>query len=203
MYPRPDGLAGHHRRAIAGRSTAINIAAGHPNWCFAACAFPRQHAAGEGPASRSRRNGWGRAHSIIACVSSPSAERAIERLARAKARVAFGAPALRNSGAVRQAIGQRVAISAVRGWSRCRRRGRWTGPPTARRRRATPSHRQIVRARNGGRILDRAIQIHGGSRMSQDFFLAALRGDAVPAHRRRPGRGASRGFGKAEIAKVV
>ncbi len=116
------------------------------------------------------RLGPGRIHHCMRFIGL--AERAIEAMCRrAKARVAFGAP-LAEKGAVRQAIGQSrcdveqarlVTLNAAATMDRL-------GPKAARHEIAVA---KIVVPETVGRILDRAIQVHGGAGLSQDHFLAA------------------------------
>jgi acyl-CoA dehydrogenase len=116
------------------------------------------------------RLGPGRIHHCMRFIGL--AERAIEAMCRrAKARVAFGAP-LAEQGAVRQAIGQSrcdveqarmVTLKAATTMDR-------HGSKAARHEIAVA---KIVVPETVGRILDRAIQVHGGAGLSQDHFLAA------------------------------
>jgi acyl-CoA dehydrogenase len=116
------------------------------------------------------RLGPGRIHHCMRFIRL--AERAIEAMCRrAKARIAFGAP-LAELGAVRQAIGQSrceteqarlVTLKAAATMDR-------HGSKTARNEIAVA---KIVVPETVGRILDRAIQVHGGAGLSQDHFLAA------------------------------
>jgi acyl-CoA dehydrogenase len=116
------------------------------------------------------RLGPGRIHHCMRFIGL--AERAIEAMCRrAKARVAFGAP-LAELGAVRQAIGQsRCEVEQARlvtlkaAWNIDR-----FGSKAARNDIAIA---KVVVPETVGRILDRAIQVHGGAGLSQDFFLAA------------------------------
>ena len=116
------------------------------------------------------RLGRGRIHHCMRFIGL--AERAIEAMCRrAKARVAFGSP-LSELGAVRQAIGQsRCDIEQAR---LVTLKAAWTidqfGPKAARKEIAIA---KIVVPETVGRIVDRAIQVHGGAGLSQDFFLAA------------------------------
>jgi acyl-CoA dehydrogenase len=116
------------------------------------------------------RLGPGRIHHCMRFVGL--AERAIEEMCqRAKARIAFGAP-LAELGAVRQAIGQSrcdveqarlVTLKAAAAIDAA-------GAKAARHEIAIA---KIVVPETVGRILDRAIQVHGGAGLSQDRFLAA------------------------------
>ena len=115
------------------------------------------------------RLGPGRIHHCMRFIGL--AERAIEAMCRrAKSRVAFGAP-LAEQGAVRQAIGQSrcdveqarlVTLKAAATMDRL-------GNKAARNEIAIA---KIVVPETVGRILDRAIQVHGGAGLSQDHFLA-------------------------------
>ena len=115
------------------------------------------------------RLGPGRIHHCMRFIGL--AERAIEAMCRrAQSRRAFGA-ALAELGAVRQAIGQsRCDLEQARlvtlkaAWSMDRH-----GSKAARNEIAIA---KIVVPTTVGQILDRAIQIHGGAGLSQDFFLA-------------------------------
>lgn len=116
------------------------------------------------------RLGPGRIHHCMRFIGL--AERAIEAMCRrAKARIAFGAP-LAEQGAIRQAIGQSrcdveqarlVTLKAAAMMDRL-------GPKAARNDIAVA---KIVVPETAGRIIDRAIQVHGGAGLSQDHFLAA------------------------------
>jgi acyl-CoA dehydrogenase len=115
------------------------------------------------------RLGPGRIHHCMRFLGL--AERAIEAMCRrAQSRRAFGG-ALAEMGAVRQAIGQsRCDLEQARlvtlkaAWSMDRH-----GAKAARNDIAIA---KIVVPTTVGQILDRAIQIHGGAGLSQDFFLA-------------------------------
>ncbi|TPQ50900.1 acyl-CoA dehydrogenase [Prosthecomicrobium hirschii] len=115
------------------------------------------------------RLGPGRIHHCMRFIGL--AERALESMCqRAKSRVAFGS-ALADMGAVRQAIGQsRCDIEQARlvtlkaAWAMDR-----LGNKAARNDIAIA---KIVVPTITGAVIDRAIQIHGGAGVSQDFFLA-------------------------------
>ena len=115
------------------------------------------------------RLGPGRIHHCMRFIGL--AERAIEAMcARAKSRRAFGST-LAEMGAVRQAIGQsRCDLEQARlmtlnaAWMMDQ-----VGAKAARNEIAMA---KVVVPTTVGRILDRAIQIHGGAGLSGDFFLA-------------------------------
>lgn len=115
------------------------------------------------------RLGPGRIHHCMRFIGL--AERALEIMcARARERVAFGS-ALAEMGAVRQAIGQsRCDIEQAR---LVTLKAAWTmdrlGNKAARREIAVA---KIVVPTTAGAVIDRAIQVHGGAGLSQDFFLA-------------------------------
>lgn len=115
------------------------------------------------------RLGPGRIHHCMRFIGL--AERAIEIMcARAKSRAAFGS-SLAGMGAVRQAIGQsRCDIEQARlvtlkaAWMMDK-----VGNKAARNDIAVA---KIVVPTIAGAVIDRAIQVHGGAGLSQDFFLA-------------------------------
>lgn len=115
------------------------------------------------------RLGPGRIHHCMRFIGL--AERALEIMcARARERVAFGS-ALAEMGAVRQAIGQsRCDIEQAR---LVTLKAAWTmdrlGNKAARSEIAVA---KIVVPTTAGAVIDRAIQVHGGAGLSQDFFLA-------------------------------
>jgi acyl-CoA dehydrogenase len=99
------------------------------------------------------------------------AERALESMcARAKARVAFGST-LAEMGAVRQAIGQsRCDIEQARLMTL---KAAWM-MDTVGNKAARPEIAivKVIVPSMAGAVIDRAIQVHGGAGLSQDFFLA-------------------------------
>lgn len=115
------------------------------------------------------RLGPGRIHHCMRFVGL--AERALELMCRrAGSRVAFGS-SLAQMGGVRQAIGQSrceieqarlVTLNAASAMDRL-------GNKAARNEIAVA---KIVVPTLAGRVIDRAIQVHGGGGLSQDFFLA-------------------------------
>lgn len=115
------------------------------------------------------RLGPGRIHHCMRFIGL--AERALEIMCqRAKSRVAFGS-SLAEMGAVRQAIGQsRCDIEQMRlvtlkaAWMMDK-----VGNKAARNEIAIA---KIVVPETAGKVIDRAIQVHGGAGLSQDFFLA-------------------------------
>jgi acyl-CoA dehydrogenase len=115
------------------------------------------------------RLGPGRIHHCMRFIGL--AERALEIMcARAKSRVAFGS-SLAEMGAVRQAIGQsRCDIEQAR---LITLKAAWmmdtAGNKAARNEIAIA---KIVVPTMAGAVIDRAIQVHGGAGLSQDFFLA-------------------------------
>jgi len=115
------------------------------------------------------RLGPGRIHHCMRFIGL--AERAIEAMcARAKSRRAFGS-ALAEMGAVRQTIGQsRCDLEQARLMTL---KAAWmmdqVGAKAARNEIAMA---KVVVPTAVGRILDRAIQVHGGAGLSSDFFLA-------------------------------
>ncbi len=115
------------------------------------------------------RLGPGRIHHCMRFIGL--AERAVEIMCRrAKSRHAFGS-SLAEMGAVRQAIGQsRCDIEQMR---LVTLKAAWTmdrlGNKAARNEIAIA---KIVVPETAGKVIDRAIQVHGGGGLSQDFFLA-------------------------------
>lgn len=115
------------------------------------------------------RLGPGRIHHCMRFIGL--AERALEIMCeRARSRSAFGS-SLAEMGAVRQAIGQsRCDIEQAR---LVTLKAAWTmdrlGNKAARNEIAVA---KIVVPETAGRVIDRAIQVHGGAGLSQDFFLA-------------------------------
>jgi acyl-CoA dehydrogenase len=115
------------------------------------------------------RLGPGRIHHCMRFIGL--AERALESMcARAKARVAFGST-LAEMGAVRQAIGQsRCDIEQARLMTL---KAAWmmdtAGNKAAR---AEIAIVKVIVPTMAGAVIDRAIQVHGGAGLSQDFFLA-------------------------------
>jgi acyl-CoA dehydrogenase len=115
------------------------------------------------------RLGPGRIHHCMRFIGL--AERALEIMcSRAKSRVAFGS-SLAEMGAVRQAIGQsRCDIEQAR---LITLKAAWmmdtAGNKAARNEIAIA---KIVVPTMAGAVIDRAIQVHGGAGLSQDFFLA-------------------------------
>ena len=115
------------------------------------------------------RLGPGRIHHCMRFIGL--AERALESMcARAKARVAFGST-LAEMGAVRQAIGQsRCDIEQARLMTL---KAAWmmdtVGNKSAR---AEIAIVKVIVPSMAGAVIDRAIQVHGGAGLSQDFFLA-------------------------------
>jgi acyl-CoA dehydrogenase len=115
------------------------------------------------------RLGPGRIHHCMRFIGL--AERALESMCvRAKQRTAFRS-SLADMGAIRQAIGQsRCDIEQARLMTL---KAAWTmdamGNKAARREIAIA---KIVVPTMAGTVIDRAIQVHGGAGLSQDFFLA-------------------------------
>ena len=115
------------------------------------------------------RLGPGRIHHCMRFIGL--AERALESMCmRAKARVAFGST-LADMGAVRQAIGQsRCDIEQARLMTL---KAAWmmdtVGNKAAR---AEIAIVKVIVPSMAGAVIDRAIQVHGGAGLSQDFFLA-------------------------------
>jgi len=115
------------------------------------------------------RLGPGRIHHCMRFIGL--AERALESMcARAKARVAFGT-SLAEMGAVRQAIGQsRCDIEQARLMTL---KAAWmmdtVGNKAAR---AEIAIVKVIVPTMAGAVIDRAIKVHGGAGLSQDFFLA-------------------------------
>jgi acyl-CoA dehydrogenase len=115
------------------------------------------------------RLGPGRIHHCMRFIGL--AERALDSMcARAKARVAFGS-SLAEMGAVRQAIGQsRCDIEQARLMTL---KAAWmmdtVGNKAAR---AEIAIVKVIVPTMAGTVIDRAIQVHGGAGLSQDFFLA-------------------------------
>jgi acyl-CoA dehydrogenase len=115
------------------------------------------------------RLGPGRIHHCMRFIGL--AERALESLCRrATKRIAFGS-ALSDMGAIRQTIGQsRCDIEQAR---LITLKAAWmmdtVGNKAAR---AEIAIAKIVAPTMAGAVIDRAIQVHGGAGLSQDFFLA-------------------------------
>jgi acyl-CoA dehydrogenase len=115
------------------------------------------------------RLGPGRIHHCMRFIGL--AERALESMcARAKGRVAFGT-SLAEMGAIRQAIGQsRCDIEQARLMTL---KAAWmmdtVGNKAAR---AEIAIVKVIVPTMAGAVIDRAIQVHGGAGLSQDFFLA-------------------------------
>jgi acyl-CoA dehydrogenase len=115
------------------------------------------------------RLGPGRIHHCMRFIGL--AERALDSMcARAKNRVAFGS-SLAEMGAVRQAIGQsRCDIEQARLMTL---KAAWmmdtVGNKAAR---AEIAIVKVIVPTMAGTVIDRAIQVHGGAGLSQDFFLA-------------------------------
>ena len=115
------------------------------------------------------RLGPGRIHHCMRFIGL--AERALESMCRrAKQRVAFGS-ALADMGAVRQSIGQsRCDIEQARLMTL---KAAWmmdtVGNKAARTEIAIV---KVIVPSMAGTVIDRAIQVHGGAGLSQDFFLA-------------------------------
>ena len=115
------------------------------------------------------RLGPGRIHHCMRFIGL--AERALESMCRrAKQRVAFGS-ALADMGAVRQSIGQsRCDIEQARLMTL---KAAWmmdtVGNKAAR---AEIAIVKVIVPSMAGTVIDRAIQVHGGAGLSQDFFLA-------------------------------
>jgi len=115
------------------------------------------------------RLGPGRIHHCMRFIGL--AERALEIMCeRAKSRTAFGS-SFAEMGAIRQAIGQsRCDIEQAR---LVTLKAAWTmdrlGNKAARNEIAVA---KIVVPETAGKVIDRAIQVHGGAGLSQDFFLA-------------------------------
>jgi len=115
------------------------------------------------------RLGPGRIHHCMRLVGV--AERALEAMcARAKARVAFGKP-LAEQGMVRDAIARsRIAIDQARLLTMAAARAMDTvGNKEAR---GLIAMIKVVAPNVALEVIDRAIQVHGGAGVSQDFFLA-------------------------------
>ena len=146
---------------------------GHAELVFRAVRVPASNmllGEGRGFEIAQSRLGPGRIHHCMRFIGL--AERAIEATCRrAKARVAFGAP-LAEQGAVRQAIGQsrcdieQARLVTLKAAATMDRLG-------AKAARGEIAVAKIVVPETVGRILDRAIQVHGGAGLSQDHFLAA------------------------------
>jgi acyl-CoA dehydrogenase len=115
------------------------------------------------------RLGPGRIHHCMRFIGL--AERALQSMcARAKQRVAFGS-SLAEMGAIRQAIGQsRCDIEQARLMTL---KAAWlmdtVGNKAAR---AEIAIVKVIVPTMAGAVIDRAIQVHGGAGLSQDFFLA-------------------------------
>ncbi len=115
------------------------------------------------------RLGPGRVHHCMRLIGL--AERALEALVeRAKTRVAFGGP-LAEKGALRHQVAEcRIAIDQARLLTlEAARKMDALGNKAARREIAMI---KVVAPRMACRVLDRAIQVHGGAGVSSDFWLA-------------------------------
>jgi acyl-CoA dehydrogenase len=121
------------------------------------------------------RLGPGRIHHCMRLIGS--AERALEAMvARAKSRVAFGGP-IANLGMAREAIAlsrieidqtRLLVLAAAHDMDRL-------GNKAARQ---SIAMIKVVAPRMACTVIDRAIQMHGGAGVSQDFFLAAAYANA-------------------------
>lgn len=126
---------------------------------------------GEGFAIAQARLGPGRIHHCMRAIGA--AERALSLMVdRAKTRVAFGRP-LADQGLVHQAIAEsRVEIDQARLYVQ---QAAWhVDRSGAKGARQQISAIKLVVPRMATRVIDRAIQIHGGAGLSQDTPLAQL-----------------------------
>jgi acyl-CoA dehydrogenase len=116
------------------------------------------------------RLGPGRIHHCMRCIGA--AERALEALcARVKARVAFGKP-LAEQGTVRADIAQsRIEIDRARLLTM--KAAEMMDSVGNKEARTEIAMIKVVAPNVALRVLDRAIQAHGGAGVSSDFFLAA------------------------------
>jgi len=116
------------------------------------------------------RLGPGRIHHCMRCIGA--AERALEALcARVKARVAFGKP-LAEQGTVRADIAQsRIEIDQARLLTM--KAAEMMDSVGNKEARTEIAMIKVVAPNVALRVLDRAIQAHGGAGVSSDFFLAA------------------------------
>ena len=165
--PRRDRL---RRRAGAGRAT-----------CSA------RRAAG----SRSRRPGSARAGSTTACGLVGMAERALELMVRRAptSREAFGRPLAGHGVVAAQIAEARMAIEQAR---LLVLKTAWLIDTVGVQAAASEvAAIKVVVPRMACKVIDDAIQVHGGAGVSDDVPLAAMyAARAHPADRRRPGRGA-------------
>jgi acyl-CoA dehydrogenase len=170
--PGADGRAGRHGGAAAVGLRLRASPLGHAEVVFDKVRVPAANmllGEGRGFEIAQGRLGPGRIHHCMRFIGL--GERAIEAMCkRAKDRSAFGST-LAEMGAVRQAIGQsRCELEQAR---LITLKAAWVmdqaGNKAARNEIAMA---KIIVPTAVGAIIDRAIQIHGGAGLSQDFFLA-------------------------------
>ena len=121
---------------------------------------------------RLRKAGWGPAAFITACDCIGVAERALETMCRrVQSRVAFGKP-IAEQGTIRADIAaSRIEIEQARLLTlKAAHMMDTVGNKAAR---AEIAMIKVVAPNMALRVLDRAIQAHGGAGVSEDIFLAA------------------------------
>ncbi len=147
---------------------------GHAEVHFEGVRVPRSNVLlgeGRGFEIAQGRLGPGRIHHCMRLIGV--AERALEATcARATARVAFGKP-LSEQGTVRDGIARsRIAIDQARLLTMQAARAMDTAGNKHRDARALIAMIKVVAPNAALEVIDRAIQVHGGAGVSQDFFLA-------------------------------
>ena len=148
------------RRSATPRSSTTMCVCRPPTCCLARAAASRSRRVGLGP---------GRIHHCMRLIGC--AQRALELMcARAQSRIAFGKP-LGEQGSVREDIAhswceiEQARLLTLRAAEKMDREGNKAA-------RDLIAAAKIVVPAMAARVIDRAIQIHGGAGVSQDTFLA-------------------------------